>query len=168
VGSGGAGLADNPGVQPRGARQLHPVWLFPPTYLLHIGEEYLMCGGFPAWVADVLGIAFTNAEFVAWNALGMLLICVAAWLVSRHAHLRFIEIALAMVVLGNVAAHVLGSLVTWTYSPGLVTGVVVWTPLGWIRLRSAWGASTPKARQAGTYLGLSSIVMTVAVVALSR
>ena len=82
--------------------------------------------------------------------LGLLLMCVAAWLVSRHAHFRFIEIALATVVLGNVAAHVLGSLVTWTYSPGLVTGVVVWTSARMdLRLRSAWEASTRKARRAG-------------------
>jgi hypothetical protein len=125
-------------------------------------RKYLVGGGFPAWISDALGIVFTSAEFVAWNVLGLLVVCVAAWSVSRHSHFRFIDIALATVVLGNVAARVLGSLVTWTYSPGLVTGVVVWTPLGWIRLRSAWGASKRKARRAGIYLGLLGLVMTVA------
>jgi hypothetical protein len=152
---------------PRDARRIDPVWLFPPTYVLHLAEEYSVGGGFPAWAADTLGIVFTGAEFVAWNVLGLLLMCAAAWLVSRGAHFRFIEIALATIVLGNVAAHALGSLVTWTYSPGLATGLVVWTPLGWIRLRSAWQASTRKARRAGTCLGLLGLVMTVSAVALS-
>jgi hypothetical protein len=152
----------------RSARRLDPVWLFPPTFVLHLVEEYFVSGGFPAWAAHALGIGFTNAEFVAWNVFALFLMCVAAWLVSRHARFRFIEIALAVAVLGNVAAHVFGSLMTWTYSPGLVTGVVVWSPLAWIRLRSAQRASTWRARQAGTYLGLAVVVVTLAVVALGR
>ena len=147
----------------RTAGQLDPVWLFPPTYALHLVEEYFFSGGFPAWVADALGIGFTNAEFVAWNMLALLLMCVGAWLVSRHAKFRFIEIALAVAVLGNVAAHVIGSLLTWSYSPGLVSGVVVWSPLAWIRLRSARRASTGRARQAGTCLGLAVVAVTLAV-----
>ena len=153
---------------PRAARRLDRVWLFPATYLLHLVEEYFAGGGFPAWAARALGAVFTNAEFVAWNVFALLLMCAAAWLVRRHANLRFIEIALAVAVLGNAAAHVLGSLVTWTYSPGLVTSIVAWCPLGWIRLRSARRASTRRARRAGTYIGLAVVVITLTVVALAR
>jgi Protein of unknown function with HXXEE motif len=154
----------NGAAEPRGARQLDPVWMFPLTYALHVAEEYLAADGFPLWVQRALELAFTTAEFVAWNAFALVLMCVAAWLVSRDAKFRFIEIALAVAVLGNVAAHVLASLVTWTYSPGLITGLVVWSPLGWMRLGSARRASTPRARRAGTYIGAATVLISFGVV----
>ena len=155
----------NGATEAHSSRQLDPVWMFPPTYALHLAEEYFAAGGFPLWVERTLGMAFTTAEFAAWNAFALIVMCVAAWLVSREAKFRFVEIALAVAVLGNVAAHVLGSVVTWTYSPGLITGVIVWSPLGWKRLRSAWRASTPRARRAGTYIGLAAVLITFVVVA---
>ena len=90
--------------------------------------------------------------------------CVGAWLVSRDPKFRFIEIALALAVLGNVLAHLLASFITRTYSPGLLTGVVLWIPVGAHRLQSAWAASTRKARMAGIYLGISVVLVTVAAV----
>jgi hypothetical protein len=103
---------------------------------------------------------FTTAEFVAWNAFAFVLMCVAAWLISRDAKFRFIEIALALAVLGNVAAHGVGSLITWTYSPGLITALAVWSPLGLRRLRSARRASTRRGRRAGTYIGIATVLFT--------
>ena len=93
------------------------------------------------------------------------LTCLGAWLVSRHSKFRFIEISLAIAVLGNVAMHVVASVLTWTYSPGLVSGVLMWVPLGTVRLRSARRTSTPRGYMAGVYLGLSVVLITMAVVA---
>jgi hypothetical protein len=140
------------------------VWLFPPTYALHLWEEYFIAGGFTAWTERALGLQFSAPEFVAWNSCALGLMCVGAWLAARDPKLRFIEIALAIAVLGNVAAHVVGSAVTWTYSPGLVTGVVLWIPLGAAGLRGACAASSPRERLAGTYMGLSIVLITLAVV----
>lgn len=147
------------------ARQLDAVWLFPPTYAIHFAEEYVVAGGFPLWAERVLAAHFSNAQFVAWNVFALVLMCVGAWLVSRNSKFRFLEIALAVAVLGNVVAHVLGSLVTWTYSPGLITAVLVWAPVGTIRLRSAYRASPPRGRRAGVYMGVTAVLVTVAVVA---
>ena len=147
------------------ARQFDAVWLFPPTYAIHLAEEYLVAGGFPLWAERALGVHFSNTEFVEWNMFALALMCVGAWLVSRESKFRFIEIALALAVLGNVVAHVLGSLVTWTYSPGLITALVVWAPFGTIRLRSAYRACTPRARRAGVYMGATVVLISVAVVA---
>ena len=155
----------NGATESHNSRQLDPVWMFPPTYVLHLAEEYFAAGGFPLWVERALGLAFTTAEFVAWNAFALMLMCVAAWLVSRDAKFRFLEIALAVAVLGNVAAHVIGSVVTGTYSPGLITGLIVWSPLGSRRLRSARRISTPRARRAGTFIGIAAVLITFVVVA---
>jgi hypothetical protein len=142
--------------------KIHRVWLFPATYVLHLCEEYFVAGGFPLWTERVLRLQFSNAEFVAWNAFALALMCLAAWLVSRDPKFRFIEIALAVTILGNVLAHLLGSLTTRTYSPGLLTSVALWSPLGVYILQSAWGASRRKARMAGIYVGLSVVLVTMA------
>jgi hypothetical protein len=148
-----------------GFRRFDAVWLFPPTYIIHLTEEYLAAGGFPHWAEQTLAIRFSNAEFTAWSTLALGLTCLGAWLVSRDSTFRFIEIALAIAVLGNVAMHVFASLLTWTYSPGLVSGVLIWIPLGAMRLRSARRRSTRRGRIAGVYLGLSVVLITMAVVA---
>ena len=156
VGSGVDGRA--------GPRRLDAVWLFPPTYVIHLTEEYFAAGGFPLWAERTLAIRFSTAEFAAWSTLAFGLTCLGAWLVSRDSKFRFIEISLAIAVLGNVAMHVVASLLLWTYSPGLVSGVLIWMPVGAVRLRSARRASTRRGYIAGIYLGLSVVLITVAVV----
>lgn len=152
-------------MNPRERGRFDPVWLFPVTYALHLSEEYFIAGGFPLWMQRVLGLELTNTEFVAWNIFALVLMVLGAWLVAAGPQFRFIEIAIAIGVLGNVAAHGLGSLITWSYSPGLITGVTAWIPLGVIRLRSARRASTRRASRAGTYIGLSVVLITCAVIA---
>jgi hypothetical protein len=145
--------------------RVNPVWLFPATYILHLCEEYFVAGGFPLWAERRLRLQFSDAEFVAWNAFAFALMCGGAWLVSRDPKFRFIEIALAVAVLGNVLAHVLGSLMTRTHSPGLLTAVALWIPVGVYSLQRAWAVSTRKARIAGVYIGLSIVLVTMAAVA---
>jgi hypothetical protein len=147
-----------------GSRRFDAVWLFPPTYVIHLGEEYLAADGFPLWAERTLAIQFSNAEFTAWSALALGLMCLGGWLVSRDPKFRFIEIALAVAVLGNVAVHVFTSILTWTYSPGLVSGVLIWIPLGTLRLQRARRALTRRGYIAGVYLGLSVVLITIAVV----
>jgi hypothetical protein len=140
-----------------------PVWLFPLTYAVHLLEEYFVGGGFPSWAQRALGIQLSNREFVAWNAFALAAMCAGALLVSRYRRFRYIEIGLAIAVLGNVAAHVIGSLATLTYSPGLITGVLVWIPLGWFRLRTVFGHSSRRARVAGICIGVfvTAVILTV-------
>jgi hypothetical protein len=92
---------------------------------------------------------------------------VGAALVSRDPKFRFIEVALAVAVLGNVVAHLLGSLLTWTYSPGLVTAALIRAPFGAVRLRSAVRESTHYARIVGASLCFAVVLVTLAVVGLS-
>lgn len=105
-------------------------WLFPATYLLHIAEE-AWCGvTFPTWVSNLWGIDFSRGEFFALNAVAWLVMCAAiVWiLVARSGHA--ILIALGFVIALNGAAHVVASALTASYSPGTVTGMLLWIPLG--------------------------------------
>ena len=118
-------------------RSTRGVWLFPITYAVHLAEEHWIGEGFCAWAERELGMTLTVQEFVAWNAFGLMLVCVGAALVARDARFRWVEIALSIGILGNVVAHAVASLVTDTYSPGLISGVLVWLPLGVVRLAAA-------------------------------
>ena len=141
--------------------------MFPATYVVHLLEEYFLCGGFPLWAERTLGVQLSNTEFVAWNALALSLMSAGVLLVSRDVRFRFIEIALAIAVLGNAAAHVIGTVATWTYSPGLITGVVFWIPLGWVRLHAISRVSSERTRRAGTCVGLFVIIVTLTLLTLS-
>jgi hypothetical protein len=103
-------------------------WLLPATHLVHAAEEYF--GGFPGWFNRVTGASLTPERFLELNALFFLamVIVVAVALSSRP--LLGLLVPLATVILLNAALHLGGTLITGVYSPGSITGVLVWAPLG--------------------------------------
>ena len=108
-------------------------WLFPVTYALHIAEEY--AADFPAWLAAVAGARLTEQGFLVINAIAfaVMIAGVTAAVVSR---VRWPLVALATVVTINAMLHVCGTLLTASYSPGLVSATVLWLPLGIYALRT--------------------------------
>ena len=119
-------------------RRLWPL-LFPATYLVHIAEEYWGGEGFYRWIARIGGSGLTAERFLALNALAwavMFVVCAAAVLLPN---LRWPGVAFGTVVLLNGAAHVVASFATVTYSPGVVSGALLWIPLGAITLYDSYG-----------------------------
>ena len=117
---------------PEAARALTGPWigLFPMTYAAHIAEEALCGVTFPVWVSRLWGIEFTREEFLALNAVAFTIMCLGVlWIrLSTTGHL--ILVALAFVVTFNGLAHIVASGLTWSYSPGAITGLLLWIPLG--------------------------------------
>ena len=103
------------------------VWLFPIAYGLHIAEEYAF--HFPAYVADVSGWYISNSQFLFLNAVFWLLTVAAIVIVLASPSQVWLVITLAAVLCINAAVHVLGSIVTASYSPGTVTAVLLYVPL---------------------------------------
>jgi|SRR5581483_1290194 len=144
------------------------VWLFPLTYLAHIAEEYW--GGFYRWIARLTGGVLPVEQFLSLNTIFWLVMTVAiafafwsragAWLVT----------ALGTVVLINGSAHVIGSVITLSYSPGAITGLLLWIPLGAFTLRRAWRYLARSRFIAGilTGIALHTLVVLSALNALRR
>jgi len=103
------------------------VWLFPLAYGLHIAEEYAF--HFPAYVASVSGRHISNSQFLFLNAVFWLLVVAATVVVIVRPSQAWLVITLAAVLGINAAVHLLGSVVTATYSPGTVTAAVLYVPL---------------------------------------
>src|SRR5580658_4766253 len=135
------------------------IWLFPITYLLHFAEEYWAGEGFATWISRVAGAHLTEKAFLGLNAIGMLLMVAGLILLKRGSRWRWTLSTLGAVVALNGPLHLAGSILTRSYSPGLVTGLLVWLPLGgftlWFERRNA----SRRAFRGGTLVGIGSKVI---------
>jgi hypothetical protein len=130
------------------------VWLFLATYAAHVVEEWF--GGFPEWFAVVAGRPLSREAFLVINALAFAAMAAAIRAAIRREALGWLAIAIATVVLINGAAHLLASLVTRTYSPGLLTGVILYLPLAQLALLRAWHQVSPSLFWRGIAAGVAA------------
>jgi hypothetical protein len=114
------------------------IWLFPATYLIHAMEEYWCGEGFYRWAARIIGWGMTPAQFVWINGTAWLLMVASILVFRKTPSVRWLTITYATVALVNGFAHFVGSLWTWTYSPGVISGVLLWIPLGAATFYRAW------------------------------
>lgn len=110
------------------------LWLFPITYVIHIAEEYWGGGGFSAHMAAAKGVRLTRARFLFLTGLGLLLMIVGIRTAQALGFPQLLCLILGGVVLLNGLSHAFGSITTKAYNPGLITGVLLWLPLGAITL----------------------------------
>ena len=111
-------------------------WLLPLAYALHILEEWF--AGFPEWVALVVGSPLPRTAFVVINAIALTVMIAAIRVSTTREDDGWMAIASASILFINAFAHVLGSVVTRSYSPGLISGVVLYLPVaGLVLLRAS-------------------------------
>src|SRR5579859_7931657 len=112
------------------------IWLFPVTYLFHIAEEYW--GGFAQWFSTATGVHATNEAVLLLNGIGLAVMTISVVLVSRSRKWRWVLTAIAGIVVVNALLHAAGSVLARSYSPGLVSGLLLWMPLGCYTLWREW------------------------------
>jgi hypothetical protein len=103
------------------------VWLFPLAYGLHIAEEYWL--HFPNWVSQLTRSFVSNPQFLFLNGAFWLLMVVSVAAIRARPALAWLVVTLAAILGINAALHLLGSLVTGTYSPGSITAAFLYVPL---------------------------------------
>ena len=113
--------------------------LFPITFAVHIAEEYWGGETFSGWVSRLWSIDFSPHEFLELNALAMA-VMIGGVIVANATAFRLPIAALGFLVAFNGALHAVASLATASYSPGVVSGVLIWIPLGAFALRRAYHA----------------------------
>jgi hypothetical protein len=129
-------------------------WLYPATYAIHLLEELWGGEGFTAWLARVAGVQLSAHKFLVWNALALSLTALGVWLASRYTRLRWLPLAYAVAFLLNALSHLAASLYTISYSPGLVSGLLLWLPLATLALLNSTRTLGRRARRAGLVVGL--------------
>ena len=105
-------------------------WLFPATYCVHILEEWRGGEGFPAWFSRVMGAELSVERFLALNAYALAGMTLGVVLAMFFRQMRWLLVGFGAVVFVNALAHLAASAATRSYSPGAVSGVLLWLPLG--------------------------------------
>ena len=129
------------------------VWLFPLAYALHVLEEWV--GGFPEWLAAIDGDGVSRRAFILINTAAFILVIAAARAATRREEQGWLAVSVATILLVNGLLHVLGTLYTGTYSPGLVTSVILYLPLGQLALLRAWHQAASRQVAAGIFTGVA-------------
>ena len=143
------------------------LWLFPVAYAAHIVEE--LAGGFRFWVARLAGAPLPLPAFLAINTVAFVLLVAGIRAAIRREEHGWIAVAVATVVVINGVLHLLGTLVTQAYSPGLVTGIVLYMPLGTLTLIRAWDQAPAVTRRRGVWAGIGiHLAVTVLAYAFTR
>jgi len=103
-------------------------WLFPATSIVHFGDELFVGGGFYTWVTSIGGARVSMVRFAFATVVAFASITIASWVAQRR--YDWLLFALAAIILTNALTHLVGSLATHSYSPGTVSGLLLWLPLG--------------------------------------
>jgi hypothetical protein len=138
--------------------------VFPACYLVHLAEEYWGGEGFATWASRLVGADLTVDRFIIINVVGWSLIFIGSVLAIVLVRLRWLVIVFAALVLVNGLAHVLGTLASGSYSPGVASGVLLYVPIGALTLTRAHEVMAPDAFWLSAGLGalLNVVVFLVA------
>ena len=129
------------------------LWLLPLAYAVHVLEEWF--AGFPEWIALVAGTPLSRAAFVVINSIAMPAAIAATRAAARRDDDGWAGIAIATILFSNAFAHAFGTIITRTYSPGLISGIVLYVPIAGLVLLRAWSQATPGALGRGIGVGLA-------------
>jgi len=138
------------------------LWLFVPAYLIHLAEEWF--GGFPAWVALIVERPVPETAFVAINAVALMLVIIGLRAATQAEANGWIAVAVATIVLVNTFFHLVGAALTSSYSPGVISAVVLYVPLGSLTMIRALDQSSRAQLARGIQIGvvIHAIVFIVA------
>lgn len=110
-------------------------WLFPPAFLIHVTEEYLGGGALQtATGANLKGVNLTAQQFVVITGTAFMLLIVGILLSRRFKFPDWLLVCLGTILLINAATHSVSTVLTAQYSPGLMTGLLIFVPLGLLTL----------------------------------
>jgi hypothetical protein len=104
--------------------------LFVAVYLLHIVEEYWGGEGFSAWSKRATGADLSIVEFWILQLIVLTLMGVGLFLYTHYPKMRWIFSALATAIILNAITHTVSTFLFQSYSPGLISGILLFLPVG--------------------------------------
>ena len=104
------------------------VALLPLAYMVHLVEEWV--GGFSAWTATVLGREVSPERFIIINTVALSLVCIGVAAALRSPRFSWFSVLFAALIVLNGVLHCLATVSFGAYSPGTLTGLLIYLPLG--------------------------------------
>ena len=133
--------------------------LLPASYLLHLVEEWFGGEGFAAWTERALGQPVSTTRFLILNAVvwpSFAALTLAA--IKRPAVAWFLT-SFGTIVVINALLHALGTLASSSYSPGLVTGLLLYLPLGSLAIHRGRQELSGGAFARAVFLGVAAHIV---------
>ncbi len=119
-----------------GLRRMNWWWLvLPASYLAHLCEEWWGGEGFASWTTRVLGAPVSETRFIVVNGIAAPVFVLGTVLAITKPKRAWFIVTFGTIVLINGLFHVLGTAGSRSYSPGVITGTVLYLPLGIFALR---------------------------------
>ena len=132
------------------------LWLFPPAYLLHLIDERFWGPGTAAWATANTGVYFTNSAWLAVNVPSLALLTVAAAFTASRRWPAWVAVALGAHLTLHALVRIVGTVVSGSVSPGVVTGVAVCLPLATLTFWRGFRALSGPQLRAGLITGVLS------------
>ena len=109
--------------------------LLPIAYMLHLTEEWF--GGLPAWTLEALGREISPGRFLLINGIALPILVIGTMAAFYYPRWAWFTASFATLIGLNGVLHTLGTLGLGFYSPGTITGLLLYIPLSVIVLRSS-------------------------------
>jgi hypothetical protein len=119
--------------------------LLPAAIMLHVTEEFLYPGGFPEWYREFIppktdkGI---KTGYLVWINTLMIGVCVLPVYFGETYHGVSIWYIVAAIAAANACFHIWGVIKLKKYSPGVITGTLLYIPLFVIGTRQILAADS--------------------------
>ena len=110
--------------------------LLPIAYLLHLAEEWF--GGISAWTLLALGNEISAERFILINGIALPIFVAGTVAAFFSPRMAWFSAAFAAMLGLNGVLHTLATLGLGLYSPGTVTGLILYIPLSVIVLKSSF------------------------------
>jgi len=95
---------------------------------VHFSDELFAGGGFYTYVTSIGGNPVSMTRFGVAVVFALLSMTIASWVARKR--YDWVLLVLAAIIFTNALTHLLESLLTHSYSPGLASGLLIWLPLG--------------------------------------
>lgn len=100
------------------------------AYVAHLCEELWGGPGFSAWTRTTLGAEVSPSRFLVINGSALPLFTAGIIGAVSSRHLAWFAAALSSLFVLNGVVHLLATAAFATYSPGTITGALLYLPLG--------------------------------------
>jgi hypothetical protein len=141
-------------------------WFLPVAYLLHLLDEYFTGAGFAGWFSGLFKTGLSESNFIIINAVGFTAVLVIAILYTLGKANNFVLAVVGSLFFINGIIHPLVSILTATFSPGTITGVIIYLPLGVLVFKKIFPLLQEQQRMFSVILAIALHIL-VSVVALN-
>ncbi|MFN2453149.1 MAG: HXXEE domain-containing protein [Pyrinomonadaceae bacterium] len=132
------------------------IWLFPATLLVHLVEEYVGGVAFADSPRGMRGINISRPLFVILTGAGLLLVVAGVAAAQRFGFSQLMLAILGIFVLINGISHTITTTLKAEYNPGVISGLLLWIPLGAMTLVRVKGNMDGQRFWTGIALGIIS------------